>query len=163
MFVKPKINMGINCTKMYFWSKFGYSSLNRWQELSCRQAQNGIKFEFQVKIDPEDQGWSTPKSIGILTVLRCIFGPNLVTLAWTDDKLSPGQAQNDVKFDFQVKFDLEGQGRSPHKTIETLTKVFCICAPNLDWYTDRQTDTHTQTQATTIPEGQYWPRVKTKK
>ena len=52
------------------------------------------------------------------------FGPNLVTVAWTDDKLSSGQAQNDVKFDFQVKFDLEGQGRSPHKTIGTLTKVF---------------------------------------
>ena len=81
-------------------------------------------------------------------------------------------SSNDVKFDFQVKFHLEGQGRSPNKTIETLTKVFCICAPNLvilawtggelsrgqtrDWHTDR----HTQTQATTIPEGQNWPRVK---
>ena len=94
-----------------------------------------------------------------------------------DDMLSSGEAQNDVKFDFQVKFDLEGQGRSPHKTIGTLTKVFCISAPNLmilawtdeelsrgqtrDWHTNRQTHTHTQTQATTIPEGQNWPRVKT--
>ena len=80
-----------------------------------------------------------------------------MTLAWTDDKLSSGQAQNDVKFDFQVKFDLEGQGRSPHKTIGTLTEVFCICAPNFvilawtseelsrgqtsDWHTDRHTHT----------------------
>ena len=84
-----------------------------------------------------------------------------MTLAWTDDKLSSGQAQNEVKFDFQVKFDLEGQGRSPFKIIGTLIKVFCICVPNLvilawrgdelwsrqtrDWHTDRQTDTHTHT------------------
>ena len=30
--------------------------------------------------------------IGILTVLRCIFGPNLVILAWTADELWGGQA-----------------------------------------------------------------------
>ena len=29
----------------------------------------------------------------------------------------------------------------------------------IDTQTDRQTHTHTQTQATTIPEGQNWPRV----
>ena len=29
------------------------------------------------------------------------------------------------------------------------------------WLTDRHTHTHTHTQATTIPEGQNWPRVKT--
>ena len=85
-----------------------------------------------------------------------------------------GQAQHLVNLDFQVKFDLEGQGRSVHKTIGTLTKVFCIFGPNLatlawtglelsrgqasDWHTDRQT--HTQTQATTIPYGQNCPRVK---
>ena len=28
------------------------------------------------------------------------------------------------------------------------------------WLTDRHTHTHTHTQATTIPEGQNWPRVK---
>ena len=82
-----------------------------------------------------------------------------------------GQAQNGVNLDFQVKFDLEGQGRSVHKTIGTLIKVFRILEPNfviLAWTvpsycadnqmidTHRQTDrhTHTQTQATTIPEGQ---------
>ena len=31
MFVMPKINMGLNYTKMYVWSKFGDSSLNMWQ------------------------------------------------------------------------------------------------------------------------------------
>ena len=66
-----------------------------------------------------------------------------------------GQAQNGANLDFQVKFDLEGQGRSVHKTIRTLTKLFCIFGPNLvilawmglelsrrqasDWHT--QTDT----------------------
>ena len=36
------------------------------------------------------------------------------------------QAQNWVKSDFEVKSDLEGQGRSPHKT-----KLFCTSDPNL--------------------------------
>ena len=89
-----------------------------------------------------------------------------------------GQAQNEVKFDFQVKFELEGQGRSLPKIIGILTKVFCVSHPNLvilawtadelscgqasDWYTHTHTDTRTdtQTQAMTIPEGQNWPRVK---
>ena len=76
-------------------------------------------------------------------------------------ELWSGQAQNWVNSDFEVKFDLEGQGQLPPKTIGTLTKVFCIFGPNLailawtgpelspgqasDWHTDRQTDTHTHT------------------
>ena len=90
------------------------------------------------------------------------------------DELWSEQAQNEVNSDFEVKFDLEGQGQLPPKTIGTLTKVFCIFGPNLailawtgsklsrgqasDWHT--HTRTHTQTQAMTIPEGQNWPRVK---
>ena len=80
-------------------------------------------------------------------------------------------SSNWVNFDFEVKFDLEGQGQSPPKTIGILTKV--TYGPNLVilawtgdelshgqtwWRTDGRTDG--QTQATTIPEGQYWPRVK---
>ena len=79
-------------------------------------------------------------------------------LAWTGDKLSRGQAQNEVKFDFQVKFELEVQGQSPPKIIGILNKVFCTYVSNLvilawtadelscgkasDWYTptDRYTD-----------------------
>ena len=34
-------------------------------------------------------------------------------------------------FDFLIKFYLEGQGQSPHKTIGILTKVFCTSGPNL--------------------------------
>ena len=114
------------------------------------QAKNGINLDLQVKFDIEDQGQSTPQTIGFLTVLRCISGPNLVILTLTSEKLSCGQAKNEVKFDFQVKFDLEGEGRSPPKIISILTKVFCVSHPNLvilawtaelscgqasDWYT----------------------------
>ena len=101
-----------------------------------------------------------------------------MVLASIDYELWRGQAQNGVNLAFQVKFDLEGQGQSPPKTIGTLTKLFCTFCPNLvvlawtrrdlwrgqarGWQTHTQTDTHTdrQTQATTIPEGQNWPRVK---
>ena len=85
-------------------------------ELSRRQAQNGVNFDFEVKFDLEGQGQSPPKTIGILTKVFYTYGPNLVILAWTGDELSRGQTW---------------------------------------WRTDGRT------QATTIPEGQYWPRVKT--
>ena len=92
-------------------------------------------------------------------------------------ELSCGQAQNGVNFYFEVKFDLEGHGQSPLKTVRILTKVFYTYGPNLVilawtgvelscgqtwWRTDGLTDWRTdgRTQATTIPEGQYWPRVK---
>ena len=86
------------------------------------------------------------------------------------------QAQNGVNLDFQVQFDLEDHRQSPHKTIGILIKVFYISDQNLvilawtvdelshgqahDWRTHRHTHIHTHTQATTIPEGQNWPRVK---
>ena len=77
-------------------------------------------------------------------------------------------------FYFEVKFDLEVQGQLTPKTIGILIKAFCSSGPNLvilawtgdklssgqasDYRTHRRT--HRQTQATTIPEGQNWPRVK---
>ena len=61
-------------------------------ELSCRQAQNWVTFDFGVKFDLEGQGQSPPKTIGILTKVFYTYGPNLVILAWTDDELSRGQA-----------------------------------------------------------------------
>ena len=80
-------------------------------------------------------------------------------LSWTGDELSHGQAQNGVNFDFEVKFDLEGQGQSPPKTIGILTKVFYTYGANLvilawtgvdlsrgqasDYRTDGRTDTQT--------------------
>ena len=147
----------------------------------CRSHQyfkDANKQDFENKLNLTCQAQSTPKTIEILTKVFCTSGPNLVVLARTGDELSHRQAQNGVNFDFEVKFDLEGQGQSPPKTIGILTKVFYTFGPNLsilawtgpelsrgqasdwrtDWHTD--TDTHTQTQAMTIPEGQNWPRVK---
>ena len=62
-------------------------------ELSCRQAQNGVTFYFEVKFDLEGQGQSLLKPIGILTKVFYIYGPNLVILAETGHKLSRGQAK----------------------------------------------------------------------
>ena len=61
----------------------------------------------------------------------CTSGPNLVILTWMVDELWCGQAKNGVNFDFDLKFDLEGHGRLPLKTIGTLTKVFFIFGTNL--------------------------------
>ena len=63
-------------------------------------------------------------------MLRCIFVPNLEIVTSIGGELWHGQAQKG-KFDFEVKFDLEGQGQSPPKTIGILTKVFYIYGPNL--------------------------------
>ena len=41
----------------------------------------GRKIGFKIENESEDQNQSSPKLVGILTVLRCIFGPNLVILA----------------------------------------------------------------------------------
>ena len=125
---------------------------------------------FEVKFDLEGQAQLPPKTIGILTNVFCTSGPNLVILAWMGDELWCGQAQNGVNFDSDLKFDLEGQGWLPPKTIGTLTKVFCIFGPNLvilAWTGDELSRGQTwwrtdgRTGATTIPVGQNWPRVKT--
>ena len=141
----------------------------------CKSDANEQNFEIKLNLTYETR--SIPKIIGILTKVFCTFGSNLVILAWTGDELSHGQAQNGVNFDFEVKFYLEGQGQSPPKTTGILTKVFYTYGPNLvilawtgdelsrghasAYRTHRRTDGHTdrQTQATTIPEGQNWPRV----
>ena len=46
---------------------------------------------FEIKNKTDDQGQSIPKSIVILTVLRCIFGPNLEILTLISGDLSPKQ------------------------------------------------------------------------
>ena len=117
----------------------------------------GRKMGFKIENEIEDQDQSIPKLIGILNQVFCTFGATLGVLAWTGDKLSCPQAQNGVTFDFEVKFDLEGQGQSPPKTIGILTKVFYTYGPNLvilAWTDDElsrgqpggwrtRTDTHT--------------------
>ena len=54
-----------------------------------------------------------------------------MVLALTDEELSHGQAKNGVNFDFEVKFDLEGQGQSPPQNNRVLPKVFYTYGPNL--------------------------------
>ena len=140
-----------------------------------RHKSDANKQDFENKLNLTCHAQSTPKTTGILTKVFSTSGSNLVALAWTGDELSRQQAQNGVNFDFEVKFDLKGQGQSPSKTIGILTKVFYTYGPNLviqAWTGDELSRgkasayrthgrTHRQTQATTIPEGQNWPRVKT--
>ena len=80
-----------------------------------RRKSDANKQDFENKLNFTCQAQSTPKTVGILTKVFCTSGPNFVVLAWTGDELSRGQAQNGVNFDFEVKFDLEGQGQSPPK------------------------------------------------
>ena len=155
---------------------------NRWSHSSIcnKNDANNIfsgwyKIGFEIKNEIEGQGQSSPKFSGTLRVLRCIIGPNLEILSWIGGEWCHGQAQNMAIFYFEVKFDLEVHGQLTPKTIGILIKVFCSSGPNLvilawtgdklssgqasDYRTHRRT--HRQTQATTIPEGQNWPRVKT--
>ena len=127
----------------------------------CKSDAN--KQNFENKLNLTCQAQPTPKTIRILTKVFYTSGPNLVVLAQTGNELSHGQAQNGVNFEFEVKFDLEGQGQSPPKTIGILTKVFYMLGPNLailawtgpevsrgqasDWRTDWHTRTHTHTDA----------------
>ena len=154
---------------------------NRWSHSSIcnKNDANNIfsgcfKIGFLFKNEIEGQCQSSPKLSGILRVLRCICGPNLEILSWIGGEWWHGQTQNMAIFYFEVKFDLEIQGQLTPKTIGILTKVFRSSGPNLvilawtgdklsrgqasDYRTHRRT--HRQTQATTIPEGQNWPRVK---
>ena len=132
---------------------------------------------FSVKFDPEGQGQLPPKTIGILTKVFCTSGPNLVILVWMGNELWCGQAQNGVNSDYQIAFDLKGQGHLPPKTIGTLTKVFYTRSYGLNlviltwtgdelscgqtwWQTDGWTDWKTDWQTDRCRQRQY-PEAKT--
>ena len=155
------------------WNRLRFIRFLQVSQIFQRRKSDTNKQDFENKLNLTCHAQSTPKTTGFLNKVFSTSGPNLVALAWTVDELSREQAQNGVNFDFEVKFDLEGQGQSPPKTIGILTKVFYTYGPNLVilawtgdelsrgqtwWRTDWRTDG--RTQATTIPEGQYWPRVK---
>ena len=101
-----------------------------WLCISSRVKPENLTFKpnltLKVKVIPPPP--KKKKKIRILTKVFWISGPNLVILAWMDGELWCGQTQNGINLDFQVKFDLKGQGRSVHKTIGTLTHYIII-----DW------------------------------
>ena len=136
-----------------------------------RHKSDANKQDFKIKLNLTCPFNQPTNNRDLNQVILCTSGLNLVVLAWTSDELLSGQAQNGINFDFEVKFDLEGQGQSPQKTIGNLTKVFYTYGPNLvilAWTGDELL--HRQTwwrsdgrmQATTIPGGQCWPLVKTR-
>ena len=143
------------------WNRLRFIRFLQVSQISQRRKSDANKQDFENKFNLTCHTQSPPKTTGILTKVFSTSGSNLVALAWTGDELSHGQAQNGVNFDFEVKFDLEGQGQSPPKTIGILTKVFYIYGPNLeiladtghellrgqarDWRTDGHTHTQTDT------------------
>ena len=94
--IKPKINRDLNSAKMHFWSKLGNTDFNWWWLIARTNshAQNGVNFDFKVLFDLEGQGQLRQKTMGLLTKVFYISGPNLVILAWTVDELSLGQAHD---------------------------------------------------------------------
>ena len=113
------------------WNRHPFIRFLQVLQIFQRRKSDANKQDFENKLDLTCQAQSTPKTKGILTKVFSTSGPNLVALAWTDDELLRGQAQNGVNFEFEVKFDLEGKGQSPPKTIGILTKVFYAYGPNL--------------------------------
>ena len=113
------------------WNRLGFIRFLQVSQIFQRRKSDANKQHFENKLNLTGHAQSTPKTTGILNKVFSTSGPNLVALAWTGDELWRGQAQNGVNFDFEVKFDLEGQGQSPLKTIGILTEVFYTYAPNL--------------------------------
>ena len=63
-------------------------------ELWHGQTQNGVNFDFGVQFELEGHNQSSHNTIGTLTKVFYISGPNLVILAETGDELSHGQARD---------------------------------------------------------------------
>ena len=126
------------------WNRLRFIRFLQVSQIFQRCKSDANKQDFENKLNLTGHAQSTPKTTGILNKEFITSGSNLVQL--------------------------------PSKTIGISTKVFYTYGPNLvilAWTGDElsrgqtwwRTDglTNGQTQATTIPEGQYWPRVKMKK
>ena len=125
---------------------------------------------FEIKNWIEDQFQSSPKLVEIWTVLRCNFVPNLEIVTAIGGELWHGQDQNGVNFDFGVPFYHEGQSKKTWVLNQGLLHLWSkfgdpsfnrwwvMARTSIDAHTNGHTDRHTQ--ATTIPEGQNWPRVE---
>ena len=62
---------------------------------------------FEIKNWIEEQFQTSPKLVGIWTVLRCIFVPNLEVVTSISGELWHGQAQNGVNFDLKLHLTLK--------------------------------------------------------
>ena len=91
--INPQNNSDLN---KVFWTSDPNSVVLAWkdEELSRRQAQKGVNFDFEGKFDLEGKGQSPPKTTGTLTKVFNIYGSNLVILARTGLELSRGQASD---------------------------------------------------------------------
>ena len=67
-------------------TKYIQNDANEWETQSLEK-----NYWFEIKNNNEDRDKSIPKSTGTLTVLRCIFGPNLEILTSIIGNLSRGQ------------------------------------------------------------------------
>ena len=95
------------------WNRLRFIRFLQVLQIFQRRKRDASKQDFENKLNLTDHAQSTPKTTRILNKVFITSGSNLVALAWTGDELSRGQAQNGVNFDFEVKFDLEGQGQPP--------------------------------------------------
>ena len=112
--------------------------------------------------------------VWILTVLRCLFGPNLVILAWTADGVMVRKSSKWGKIwlsssilPWRSRSIIPKNNRDLNQGVLHLWSKFADPSLNERWVIVRtsswltHTDTDPQTQPMTIPEGQNWPRVKT--
>ena len=76
-----------------------------------QKSQFGIGFE--IKNEIEGQWQSCPKLIRILTVLRCIFYPNLEILPSIGGELCRAQAQKSVNFYLKFNLTLKAEVNCP--------------------------------------------------
>ena len=97
------------------WNRLRFHTFLQVSQIFQRRKKDENKQDFWKKLNLTSRAQSTHKTIGMLTKVFCNSGSNLVILAWKGGELSHGQAQTGVNFDFEVKFDLEGQGQSPPK------------------------------------------------
>ena len=101
---KLQIHNGLDSGEMHLLSKSGNPTFNLWWLIGRTSSKWG-KFWLWSSIWPWRSRSITPppppppkkkkkKTIGILTKVFYTYGPNLVTLAWTDDELLCGQASD---------------------------------------------------------------------
>ena len=135
-----------------------------------RRKSDANKQDFEIKLNLTYQARSTPKMMGILTMVFYTSGPNLVILAWTGDELSQGQAQNGVNFDLKLNLTLKVNTITPQNNRDLNQGLLHIWSkfgdPSLNgWWVIARTSKwlmHTQTDTQTDRRRQrQYPKAKT--